>query len=58
MLQCHFILDQSTNPCYFCYDSPTCVLRKTMWALWGKMGIDITGQHGMFTLLANNDLEL
>jgi hypothetical protein len=29
-----------------------------MWALWGKMGIDITGQHGIFALLANNDLEL
>jgi hypothetical protein len=29
-----------------------------MWALWSKMGVDITGQHGIFTLLANNDLEL
>jgi hypothetical protein len=39
------------------YDPLPLRLLKSMRALWGKMGMDLAGQHGILALLANNHAE-
>jgi hypothetical protein len=53
-----FVLDQTLNSCYSSRNPPAVFLPQSIWALCGKMGLDLARQYTIHTLLTNNSREV